>query len=126
MRIAKACHNALLGLVYLAVLLPAIGSTAQEQLPKKKIRKLAPGVETYVPLKRAEDETHAEHDIVELIVGHPEREWSPEEFESSATLYFRAEKILFHRGIWQFQFVHKPLRMIEVDIPQPDGKMRRK
>jgi len=103
-------------------LLLTIAAQAQEQ----KIRKLAPGVETHVPLKRAESETHAEHDIVEVIVGHPELEWAPEEFESSSTLYQKAEKILFHRGVWQFQFVHKPLRLIEVDIPQPDGKMRRK
>ena len=113
-------------LFVLAVLLQRDSTSGQEQVAKKKIRKLAPGVETYVPLKRAEDETNAEHDIVEVIVGHTEREWSPEEFESSATLFAQSEKILFHRGIWQFQFVHKPLRMIEVDIPQPDGKMRRK
>ncbi len=96
--------------------------SAQEQ----KIRKLAPGVETYVPLKRAENETYAEHDVVEVIVVYPDREWVPEEFESSGTLYTKAENILFHRGVWQFQFVHKPLRLIEVDIPQPNGKMRRK
>ena len=104
-RVVMVCR---VTLFVLAVLLQGDSTSGQEQVAKKKIRKLAPGVETYVPLKRAEDETNAEHDIVEVIVGHTEREWSPEEFESSAPLYAQSEKILFHRGNWQFQFVHKP------------------
>jgi hypothetical protein len=92
----------------------------------RRVRKLAPGVETRVPLKRAENETQAEHDVVELIDGQPGLEWQPEEYEVSGTLHSKAQKVLFRRGVWQFQFTHKPLRMIEVDIPQPDGKMKRK
>ncbi len=89
-------------------------------------RKLVPGVETRVPLKRAEEETHAMHDVVELIDGEPDLQWSPEEHEVSKTLHSKAQDVLFRRGVWQLQFTHKPLRLIEVDIPQPDGKMKRK
>ena len=56
----------------------------------------------------------------------PDLQWSPEEHEVSKTLHSKAQDVLFRRGVWQLQFTHKPLRLIEVDIPQPDGKMKRK
>ena len=113
-------------LLLLGIALPVGTTCHRAHGQERKIRKLAPGVETRVPLKRAAEETNAEHDLIEVIVGHPELDWSPQEFESSSTLYKKAEQILFHRGVWQFEFVHKPLRMVEVDIPQPNGKMHRK
>ncbi len=92
----------------------------------RPFRKLVPGVENRIPLQRAEEETHAAHNVVELIEGEPELEWMPEEFEKTKTLHSKAQDVLFRRGVWQLQFTHKPLRLIEVDIPQPDGKMKRK
>ena len=37
-----------------------------------------------------------------------------------------AENIRFRRDIWYLEFSFKPVRMIWIDVPQPDGHMRRK
>ena len=89
-------------------------------------RVLAPGVETTVPMERAEKETADIHDIVELTVGVPGLQWTPQEYEASKTLHAKAKGVIFRRGVWQLQFTYKPPRLIRVDIPQPDGKMKTK
>lgn len=89
------------------------------------IRQLAPGVETTIPLAREEAETNAEHDVIELVPGHPGLQWTPQEYPTTKTLYHISQGVLFRRGIWEFQFTFKPLRLIYVDIPQLDGKMKK-
>ena len=42
------------------------------------------------------------------------------------TLSTRASDIVLRRDIWGVEFAYKPLRMIEVDVPQASGKMQRK
>ncbi len=102
-------------------------TTAQEATSPSAsgYRQLAPGVETTIPLGREEKETFAEHDIVELVPGVPDLEWNPQEVEKTKTLYHKSQNVLFRRGVWEFQFHFKPLRMIQVDVPQLDGKMKR-
>ena len=93
-----------------------------QQLPPR--RELAPGVETTIPRSRAEAETQASHNIVELIDGIPDLEWTPKEFEKSKTLFEKVQQVIFRRGTWYLQFTFKPVRLIRVDVPQPNGKMQ--
>lgn len=58
------------------------------------------------------NESFSRHDIVELIDVDPNFKW--------------AENIRFHHDIWSLEFSFKPMRLIEVDVPLPSGKMRKK
>jgi hypothetical protein len=53
-------------------------------------------------------------------------EWKPEYLANSDTLYGMAGKARFRREIYALEFSFKPLRMIEVDVPQANGAYERK
>ncbi|MEK6249419.1 MAG: hypothetical protein N2C12_14655, partial [Planctomycetales bacterium] len=103
---------------------PKDGGDPASAAPPTRI--LAPGVETTIPLQRAEEETADLHEIVELSIGVPGLEWQPQEFAKSNTLYSKSQDVIFRRGVWQLQITFKPPRLIKVDIPQEDGKMKSK
>jgi hypothetical protein len=75
-------------------------------------RKLAPGVMKKVDPAVDRSECYSWHDIVELVAQDAKYEW--------------AKEIGFHHDVWYLEFEFKPLRMIQVDVPQPSGKMQRK
>ena len=95
-------------------------------LGKSGFRKLAPGVETTIPILRSEEETHDVHNVVELVPGVPNLKWTPYDVSLSKTLHSKAQKVTFRRPIWNLEFTFKPMRMIWVDVPQPNGKLQRK
>jgi len=37
-----------------------------------------------------------------------------------------AQRVVFRNDVWQLEFAFKPIRMILVDVPQPNGKVERK
>ena len=101
----------------------APGDRGGPNLPNRT--KLAPAVETVVSEARNEQETGELHDIVEIKAA--KTEWDPKEAApKTKTLDEQATNAFFRRGVWHFQFAFKPLRMIRVDVPQPNGKMKKK
>ena len=105
----------------IAVALPAAsGSDAFGQA-----RDFAPGVVTTIPPDFAPEETVSTHDLVE-IRANPAAKWQPELATDSRTLYGMSEGVKFRRDVWCLEFSFKPLRMIHVDVPGPDGKLERK
>lgn len=97
---------------------PVANEPAQPQpakpLPslKSPFRPLAPGVMQTIDPMRSLGEVGGYHDVVELTAVDPKFDW--------------AKDIAFRRDIWALEFQFKPMRMIWVDIPQPDGFMQRK
>ena len=88
---------------------------------------LAPGVLTVIPPDANEEETNAGPvPIVEIVTGMSDLDWSPNYSANSETLLGQARNVVFRRPVWCLEFAFKPVRMIEVDIPQPSGKMQRK
>lgn len=79
---------------------------------RQPYRKLAPGVLQSVDPQLRESETVSRHDLVELLAVAPDLDW--------------AKARTFRRQIWYLDLKFKPMRMILVDIPQPDGLMRQK
>jgi hypothetical protein len=88
-------------------------------------RQFAPGVVTTIPPDLLPEETVSTHSLVE-VRSDPSLRWSPEYLSESHTLYGMSEGVKFHRDVWGLEFSFKPLRMVYVDVPQPDGKMQRK
>ena len=111
-----ACAAALL---LLALLAPA--ALTQEGEP----RRLAPGVMTVIPRNMEEAETFSgPREFVELA--EVAEEWEPNTLPESAILAEISQDTVFRHDVWQVEFAFKPLRMIEVDVPQPNGLLERK
>jgi hypothetical protein len=75
-------------------------------------RQLAPGVEKTISPERQEEESFSRHDVVELLKVDPGFDW--------------AKDIRYTHPIWDLEFTFKPMRMIEVDVPEPSGRLQRK
>jgi hypothetical protein len=85
------------------------------------VRKLAPGVVTEIQPDIQEEETFSgPREVVELVEGAPKLDWKPNLSPVSDTLLTKAKSTVFRRQIWGLEFGFKPLRMINVEFPQPD------
>lgn len=84
-------------------------------------RQLAPGVMKRVRPDTMADEKHSEHDLIEVLASDPEFAERPG-LEGLSP----AKRVRFERNIWALDFEAKPVRFVEVDVPQPDGRMQRK
>lgn len=103
-----------------------VAAHAQEAAPSSPFRRLAPGVETTIPVLRDAEESVSRHDVVDLLSGVSDLAWTPNYLAETQTLAAMAKNVPYRRTIWNLEFTFKPLRMIEVDVPQADGKMQRK
>jgi hypothetical protein len=56
----------------------------------------------------------------------PELDWQPHFQPKSRTAFDRAQYVILRRPIWNLEFAFKPMRTIEVDVPQPSGRMQKK
>lgn len=91
------------------------------------IRPLAPGVLTVIPSATEDGETfNGPLPLVEVVTGIPDLDWTPNFTPKTNTLQELAKQVVLRRPIWDLEFAFKPLRMIEVDVPQPTGNMQRK
>lgn len=88
-------------------------------------RVFARGVVTTIPPDLQPENTTSVHDMVEIRANESLR-WQPKTLPATRTLYNRAENVRFSREVWGLEFAFKPLRMIRVDVPQPDGSLQRK
>ena len=101
------------------------GATAWAQQASKP-RALAPGVLRVIPPSPEVDETRTgPGPLVELSV-RKDLDWTPHYAPKTRTIYTKAQRVTLRRGIWYFEFAFKPLRLIDVDVPQASGKMQRK
>ncbi len=87
-------------------------------------RVLAPGVETTIAPQIVPEETTSAHDLIEILADKG-LDWTPQEEPTTQTLYAKSQDVRFRRDIWALEFSFKPMRMIWVDVPRPDGKMNR-
>ena len=85
---------------------------------------LAPGVLIHVPPQEEPSETFSGPvPIVEIVKGIPDLDWTPKYDAKSNTLLSKASEVIYRRTVWGLDFEFKPVRMIEVDVPQPTGKI---
>jgi hypothetical protein len=85
------------------------------------------GVMKQVPADPQAEETFtAPRPIVEVMEDPAIPSWDPNYTPKSETAKEIAKQAIYRRTIWNLAFAFKPLRMIEVDLPQRNGKMQRK
>ncbi|MFV1965035.1 MAG: hypothetical protein ACC628_06400 [Pirellulaceae bacterium] len=120
-------YGPLIRSLWAALLVVVGGSCATTHAQENGARLLAPGVLTVIPPAAEKLETvTGPVPIVELVSGMPDLQWTPHYDPISNTLHEMAKRVIYRRKIWCLEFAFKPLRMIEVDIPQANGKMQRK
>ena len=95
--------------------LPVFAQQGQPARAKQPYRKLAPGVLQSVEPARQVDESFSRHDVIELLAA-----------ERADLKFDWARKVAFRHDVWTLEFKFKPVRMVQVDIPQSDGSMKRK
>jgi hypothetical protein len=88
-------------------------------------RPLAPGVLITIPPSLEPDDTVSTHDVIELRA-NPDLNWKPEFMAANETLAGMANQVKFRREIDCLEFSFKPLRMIEVDIPNASSGVEHK
>ena len=90
-------------------------------------RKLAPGVLTVIPIAPEEQESFTgPRPLVDLLTESPPLDWTPNYAPKDRTLLPQTRQMILRHDVWTLEFAFKPLRMIEVDVPQATGKMQRK
>ena len=94
---------------------------------QNRSRPLAPGILTVIPPTPTAEETFSGPlPLVEIPANIPGLEYTPNFEGKTATVFERAKNVTLRRGIWNLEFAFKPMRMLEVDVPQPTGKMQKK
>jgi hypothetical protein len=88
-------------------------------------RQFAPGVVQQIPPDIRPEELVGTHDLIEIRADESLR-WDPEILPVTRTLYDMADDVKFRRAVWCLEFGFKPLRMVYVDVPQPNGTVERK
>ena len=113
------------------LLLGVAASVAVAQAPFAQVSstvanpQFAPGILTTIAPEVDDQDTVSVHDIMELRA-NAKLQREPINDTQSRTLYEMAAAVPFRRDIWCLELSFKPLRMLEVDIPQPSGHMQRK
>ena len=85
----------------------------------------APGVVTTIPPDLDREDAISVHDMPE-IRSRPELAWTPSSTTKSRTLYEMAKSAAFINDVWCLELAFKPMRMVTVDVPQPNGRLQRK
>jgi hypothetical protein len=132
------CGIALLSLLGSA---RASGQEAEDASPsdqepvRTQTTQFAPGVVNVIaPAPHPEETFSGPLTLQSLIDAHPEIQWSAPDFAEgrpnfdprTRTLVEMARQVTLRREIYCLEFSFKPLRMIYLDIPQPNGRMARK
>ncbi|HWA99900.1 MAG TPA: hypothetical protein VG713_15485, partial [Pirellulales bacterium] len=88
--------------------------------PAAQPRKLAPGVEQTIPFEERIDEKVTRQDLTDILAENPTFGVKP-----GSTAPSPAKGVRFEHDVRGLDFSFKPLRMIEVDVPNMAGRMRR-
>src|SRR5262245_46190091 len=115
-------HLVILG-AGLAVLTLGLFVPAAAQQPKP----FAKGVITTIPPAPEDEEMFSgPRPLVEIPLTIDGLEYDPKLSPKTGTIFERAKVATLRRTIWNLEFSFKPMRMVYVDIPQPNHKMQRK
>lgn len=97
-------------------------------------RKLAPGVMHFIKPDLRPEDTFEGPMPLDYVAAHPELAWQapdfpdgrPLEAPKSETLLEKGSNVVLRHAVYGFEIGFKPVRMIEVDVPQASGKLQRK
>ena len=118
------CRRSLAALMAVALMVAGAAARAQEDATSGDIE-FAPGVLTTIEPALDRVDAISVHDVVDIRADEG-LGWEPVANPKTRTLFEMAKDAPFLVDVWCLEFSFKPLRMIEVDIPQPSGRVQRK
>jgi len=129
----KATLLGLIGLQFIGVAAVAQGPAADSGLGLAS-RKLVDGVLTVVPPDQNAADTALGPFDLDFVAKHPELNWTAPDFPNNQpnfaspaeTLVAQSKNITFRHPVWGLEFAFKPVRVIDVDIPNATGLMEKK
>lgn len=121
---SRRALSVVFAVAFAAVLWQAVAQSAFAQSTVAP-RKMAPGVLVTILPEIEPDETVSTHDIVEIRADANLR-WEPKLLSDSRILYGQSKDAKFRRKVWALEFSFKPLRMVEVGVPQSTGETQQK
>lgn len=90
-------------------------------------RRLAPGVLTTIPSAPTDEEMFSgPRPLNEIPIAIPGLDYKPNLHPKQETVFERAKVATLRRTIWNLEFSFKPFRMVEVEMPQANGRIQRK
>ena len=98
---------------------------AARRTPPTGFRRLAPGVETTIAPAVDPHDTVTYHNIVELLTPGvvADLEWTPTSTSQTKTLKALAANRAFRSTTWYLQFSFKPLRVMQINLPNEQGRL---
>lgn len=97
----------------------AVIAVAGEAAAQRIARTFAPGVLTVIPpTPQAEELFSGPQPLVELPVVMKDLKYEPKLSSASSTIFERSQRAMLRRTVWNLEFAFKPMRMINVDVPQ--------
>ena len=91
---------------------PSDKTVVKPAAPRKRYRPLAPGAMITIDPNATPGQTVNWNDVVEILAVDPKLDF--------------AKDVPFRREIWALEFQFKPMRIVDVDLPQPGDRMQRK
>lgn len=113
----------------------ATTSPSEREPVRTQMTQFAPGILNVIaPAPHPQETFSGPMTLQSLIDAHPEIRWGEAEFPGgrpsfdprTRTLIEMARQVTLRREVFCLEYSFKPLRMIYLDIPQPDGKLARK
>jgi hypothetical protein len=77
------------------------------------------------PDRQEADTVSGPRQMVEILAGVDGLDWQPHFSPKARTLGEMAKQTIYRREVWCLEFSFKPLRMLHVEVPQPDGRIDR-
>ena len=108
-------------------LLALLSLTVLTSFAQAQTRRLAPGVLTTIqPAPQEAEMFSGPRPLTEVPIAIPGLDYKPNLNPKSKTVFEQAKLSTLRRTIWNLEFSFKPLRMVDIDMPQANGKMQRK
>jgi len=124
--LCRALHLCALLAAWSAVVVAQEDPTLKPPLADDHAGWVERGVLKIIPPEPLEGETFTETYELHEVRKIAGIDYQPNFEAKSQTVFERAKEVTLRRPIWSLELSLKPVRMIEVDVPQPEGRMKRK
>lgn len=114
------------GLACLALGVLGLLATHRSALAQTGFMPLAPGVLTVIRPDASADDLILRGDLLEVTVGQQDKTWTPKRAAANSTFVERSRNRTHLPEVWCLEFAFKSPRLLEVDVPTTELKMRRK
>ena len=113
-------------LACLALVVTGLLASQRPAVAQQGFVPLAPGVLTVIRPDASADDLILRGDLLEVTVGQQDKAWTPKRAAANTTFVEQSRNRTYLPDVWCLEFAFKSPRLLEVDVPTTELKMRRK